>query len=110
MNFNHPEKDSWKLVLATGCVIETRSAEHTERLASVAPDFILVTEAGQCSPSIRESLLGRALEKDATIVYSGTIEDQDNHSRYSWYETLAVQWAAEAQRDTPEGMAVPAYR
>lgn len=93
--FDTAENEPWRLTLASGTVIETRSAQHPERLASVAPDFIVVDEAGQCDPKVQQQVRARALEKNATIIYGGTIETDDNKPRYAWFETLAVQWMAE---------------
>ena len=106
--FVNPDHDSWMLILKSGAVIETRSAQHPERLASVAPDAIFVTEAGQCPPTIRTVLLGRALEKNATIVYGGTIETDDNKPRFAWFEQLAVQWLAE-QSYAHQAAALPSW-
>lgn len=86
---------SWRITLHNGTIIETRSAQHPERLASDAPDLIVVAEAGQCPPKVRDALLGRALEKNAPIVYTGTLETDDNKPRYGWYEQLAAAWQKE---------------
>src|SRR5688572_2523476 len=48
-------------------VVEAKSAVHEERLASKAPDRILVVEAGACSPDVRNYCIERALEKTAPI-------------------------------------------
>ncbi|MDP3703290.1 MAG: hypothetical protein Q8R78_02760, partial [Candidatus Omnitrophota bacterium] len=102
-DFGSATDSSWRIVLRNGTVIETRSAQHPERLASDAPDLIIVAEAGQCAPKIRDALLGRALEKNAPILYTGTLETDDNKPRYAWYETLASEWS---QHPSPEHQAV----
>ena len=91
-SFSQPTNEVWRLELKCGTVVETRSAQHTERLASVAPDFILVTEAGQCPPTVRAALLGRALERGAPIIYTGTLEADDEKPQYAWFEQLASDW------------------
>ncbi len=100
---NTPNNGSWQLGLlvppleagrkALRVMIETRSAEDTERLASVAPDGILVCEAGACSPDVREKCLERAGEKGAWIVYTGTLENDEQKPVYAWYSDLAQAWA-----------------
>lgn len=83
-----PDRDSWRIVLANGTVIETRSSEHPERLASDAPDLILVVEAGQQKERVRKAARERALQRGAQIYYSGTFEDEDNHQTWKWFEDL----------------------
>ena len=80
------------LVLKDGTRIETKSAEHIVRLGAVAPDFILVCEAGQCSGELRLWMLGRAAEKRARIVYEGTLEDEEGHQMWAWYFELGAEW------------------
>ena len=81
-----------RLELNNGAIVETRSAQHKERLASDAPHKIYVVEAGQVGPGVREQLQGRALENDAQIIYSGTLEDSENTPRFAWYEKTAAHW------------------
>ena len=92
--FDSPTNEVWRLELQTGAVIETRSATHPERLASVAPDMIVVTEAGQCRPEVKGAVDGRAIQKFAPVIYGGTIETDDNKPQYAWFEALAVEWLA----------------
>ena len=87
-----PDDGPQRLELINGTIVETRTSQHPERLASDAPHKILVVEAGQQPPMVRPALLGRALENSAEIVYSGTLEDSDNKPRYGWYEELAELW------------------
>lgn len=91
--WNHPQEGQWTLgweqMTMTGqlmrVVVETKSAEKDEGLASVAPDAILVAEAGQCSPVIRDRVLERASEKGAPIIYSGTLENDEQTEQYAWF-------------------------
>lgn len=91
--WNHPQEGQWTLVYdqltSNGSMmrvtIETKSAERDEGLSSVAPDGILVAEAGQCPPAVRSRVLERASEKGAFIVYQGTLEDDSLKPQYAWY-------------------------
>lgn len=98
-NASMPDRDAWRMTLKNGAVIETRSGEHPERLASDAPDLILVVEAGKCKPGVRKACRQRALEKDAQIYYSGTFEEEedDASSRYVWFEELDQEFAPEKE-------------
>ena len=97
--WNHPGEGQWTLVydqLTTGghvqrITFETKSGEKDEGLSSVAPDGILVAEAGQCPPALRSRVLERASEKGAFIVYQGTLEDDEAKPRYAWYVELAQE-------------------
>ena len=73
--------------------LQTKSAAHYERLGSVAPVRIGVWEAGQIPDSVRIMLLGRAAEKRADIIYAGTLEDDEGHQQWAWYQELAKAWA-----------------
>lgn len=72
--------------------IETKQAGDPTSLGSVAPVIILCCEAGQFS---EESMLwlsgGRAVEKNPTILWSGTFENEDGKPQYAWFEELAAK-------------------
>lgn len=103
--YNTPGKDQWTLRLqvppiekgrkALSVLIETKSAVNPEKLGSVAPDGILVVEAGQCPPDTREKCIERASEKGAWICYTGTLENDEQKVQYAWYTELAEAWQAD---------------
>lgn len=97
--FHQPEGGSWTLQLDCGITVVTRSAQHPETLASVAPDFIGGCEAGQFSEDVREQLRLRAMEKNADIVYNGTMERDDAHEQWAWFEESAQAWQDEPTAD-----------
>ena len=80
------------LDLIDGSRIETKSAQYTERLGSVAPDMIICCEAGQVSEETRVWLRGRVMEKRGRIIYTGTLEDEDAHKQWAWYIDLGTEW------------------
>lgn len=99
-----PKEGQWEMRLrdAANCpdstlTIETKSAGHTERLGSVAPDYIGVCEAGQCDGETRTMMIGRAAEKRANICYAGTLEDDEGHAQWAWYQELAAAWDSGAE-------------
>ena len=99
-----PQEGQWSMTLTTTAldeddkpfrlvvVVETKSAMHTERLGSVAPNGILVVEAGQCPESVREKCIERAGEKGAWIAYTGTLENDELKPVFTWYSDLAQAW------------------
>lgn len=85
-----PMIGSRHLVLAPGSAgsieIETKSAADPTSLGGRAPDFLLACEAGLLSEEARFWLLGRTAEKNATIIWSGTFENEDGKEQYAWFE------------------------
>lgn len=76
--------------------VDTKSAGHIERLGTVAPNGILVVEAGQCAGTredgIRRICLERAAEKGAWVKYTGTLENDEQKPIWAWYSELAEEW------------------
>lgn len=91
-----PLADPRRIELINGTIIETRSSDSPERLASAAPDFLAVVEAGQQFPTVRDAVLGRALQKDAQILYSGTM--QEEKQAFTWFIDLAQN-----EHELPDG-------
>jgi len=69
-----------------GARVETKSATDPIRIASYAPDAILVVEAGQTPWEIVAKAEERAVEKNAVIIYSGTFEESLN-----WYSDMFTE-------------------
>ena len=89
-----------RLVLLGGTVIETRSSQHPERLASDAIDGAVVVEAGQQPESTRMALQGRIMARRGWLTYTGTLEDDEAHERWAWYGELAELWHSPGQEGT----------
>lgn len=70
----------------------TKSAKNEESLGSVAPEFIIVCEAGQISETARDRIRGRASTHNARIIWSGTFENKDGKATYAWFERYAKQY------------------
>lgn len=73
-------------------VVETKSAQDPATLASVAPDLILACESGQLSDEVCDMIRGRAGQKNAPMVWGGTVEDDEGHAQWAWYQETARQW------------------
>ena len=70
-------------------IIQTKSAKDPRRIAVTAPDGIIGCEASQLDYETYLRLLGRAAEKRAWILLSGTFE-----SSLGWYPSLYSRWSA----------------
>lgn len=73
--------------ISGGPKVETKTSSELRRLASFAPDVILVVEAGQQDYGVLDKAFERGLEKDALIVLSGTFE-----SSLNWYADTFTDW------------------
>lgn len=69
--------------LKTGQLIETKSAEEVQKLASKAPDGIIMCEAAQHSYESYLKCLGRVAEKRGWLLMVGTFEGS-----LGWYPEL----------------------
>ncbi len=66
--------------------IATKQAGDPTSLGSVAPVIILACEAGQFSEEAMLWLVGRTAEKNATLIWSGTFENEDGKAQFAWFE------------------------
>jgi hypothetical protein len=76
-----------RLVMRTGGVYKTVSAKRLLKIGREAPDGILVCEAAQIPYSVVIKLFGRAAEKRAPILFSGTFEGS-----LGWYPDYFNRW------------------
>lgn len=80
----------------TGCIVETRTLADFRKLASKAPDLVIVCEPGLI-PNLRavmELIAGRVAEKRGCVIAAGTSDE----SSEEWFD-LWSRW----QLDNPEG-------
>jgi len=68
-----PKVGSWTLKTTLGGEINTRTSADETKLASVAPDGILMVETGQQTEQAYMRLRGRLAEKRAPLVLSGCL-------------------------------------
>ena len=94
-----PQDGIRTLQLKTNTIIETRSAQHPERLASDRCDGVIMVEAGQQPPDVLDVCRGRVLETGGWIVACGTLEDDEGHPRWAWYGDTAEAWALDRNRE-----------
>ena len=104
-----PQDGVRSLTTKTGCVIETRSAQHPERLAAVAPDGIVLCEPGQMPGEIYQTVLGRLSQKDGWLFMCGTLEDDIARPRWAWYEKLAIQWSDNPVNADERSFTIPSW-
>lgn len=72
--------------------VVTKSATNEESLGSVAPEFIVVCEAGQLSEFARDRIRGRASTFNARIIWSGTFENKNAKAQFVWFERDAKRY------------------
>lgn len=82
-NVSRPLEGPRSFYIHGGAKVETKSSDDLRKLASFAPDAIMVVEAGQQQYGLMEKVLERGLENDAYVVLSGTFE-----GALSWYPDL----------------------
>lgn len=93
VRWNAPGTGQWTLVwdqmTTVGKVmqvtVETKTGEDPDGLASVAPDWVWVDEAGACPPVVRDRVMERASEKGAPIFYTGTLENDEQKEQFAWF-------------------------
>jgi len=101
--WNNPQGAPSRLELYEGMVvIETRTAQDMEGIASESVDGFGAAEAGQMPGEIRERALERTITRNGWVVYSGTMEDDAAKPRYAWYGELGRKWL---EHPTSEGRA-----
>lgn len=82
-----PSRGARKMQTVWGAKIETKTSDDVRKLASFAPDGIIMAEAAQQPHDVFMKMLERALEKDAWIWMCGTFE-----SSLGWYADLYEKW------------------
>lgn len=93
-DISYPQRGQCSLTTAWNATIETKTADDVRKLASQAPDGILMAEAAQHPYDSWLKLRGRVAEKRGWLWASGTFE-----SSLGWYAEVWQRW----QVDNPEG-------
>lgn len=79
--------------------VATKQAGDPTSLGSVAPVVILACEAGQFSEEAMLWLYGRTAEKNATLIWSGTFENETGAAQYAWFEEASERaWISPTPR------------
>lgn len=107
--YSVPQDGPRALTTITGCRVETKSAQHAERLASVAPDMVLLCEPGQMPSEVYEAALGRLLQKRGMLFMAGTLESDLSKPRWQWYEDLANDWADHDETSRQRSFTLPTW-
>lgn len=104
-----PAQGPRTLVTITGCRVETRSAQHPERLASVSPDMIVLCEPGQMSAEVYEMSKGRLLQRRGDLWMGGTLEADLSKPHWQWYEDKANDWFDNGPEDRQRSFTLPTW-
>ena len=90
--------------LKTGQLIETKSADEVTKLASVAPDGIIMCEAAQHSMESFYKCVGRIAEKRGWLILVGTFEGSEG-----WYPELYTEWSNPTNLDGGVTFSLPSW-
>lgn len=92
-SYSRSESAPSRLVMMGGrVVVETRSGQNPEQIASYPCDGVCIVEAGQQPEAVLTASYGRLTTRHGWLSLSGTLEDVENHTRWEWYEKLAQEW------------------
>lgn len=86
--------DPGEILVAGGFRVVTKSAKDPRKLAVEAPDGIIGCEASQLDFETFLRMRGRAAEKRAWVLLSGSFE-----SSLGWYPELYLRWLVETGED-----------
>jgi len=89
-----PKMGSCTAITKTGQLIQTKTSDDVRKLASVAPDGIIMAEAAQQDYEVYLKCIGRVAEKRGWLLMSGTFEGS-----LGWYAEKFEEW----QHDNMEG-------
>ena len=73
-------------------VVETRSGQNPEQIASEACDGVCIVEAGQQPEEVVKQAQTRVVARHGWVNQCGTLEDDDAHPRWAHYEKTALAW------------------
>lgn len=86
-NVSQPRVGPWWMRTKSGQVVETKSAKHEERIASRAPDGIVMAEAAQQSYAAYLKTYGRLSQEKGWLLAVGTFEGS-----LGWYPDVFNRW------------------
>lgn len=89
-----PKQGQCSMQTFTGCKIVTKSCQDIQKLGMDAPDLILITESAQIEFDAYLRLRGRAAEKRAKLILTGTFEGS-----IGWYADYWNRWQAPNNED-----------
>jgi hypothetical protein len=92
------------MITKTGQLIETKTAMETAKLASVAPDGIIMAEAAQHDFESYLRCAGRVAEKRGWLMMSGTFEGSQG-----WYVEKFNEWRKPGNPDGGIAYSMPSW-
>lgn len=103
--FHTPDGGACRLsLLGSMVIVETITARDPEGIAGEALDGIMAVEAGQMVPAVAKQMQTRVIARHGWIRKSGTLEDDENHSRWAWFAEEGEAWL-----HNPPGSALRAF-
>jgi hypothetical protein len=90
-------------------IVETKTAQNLAGIAGEPCDGVLVVEAGQIAEGVQEAAQGRVMTRRGWIVYTGTLEDDENTPRWAWYSERADEWQGNGTGTDERAFALPSW-
>ena len=103
-SISQPKVGKCRADLKSGQIIETKSSDEVMKLASRAPDGIIMSEAAQQSYESYLKCVGRVAEKRGWLLMSGTLEGSEN-----WYPELFNEWAVSRNPEDGISFSLPSW-
>lgn len=88
-----------------GTQIETMTTQDPEKIASKAPDMILLCEPGQIQDEIWDRASERVTTKRGGIILAGTFED----NTYTWFQDAWFRWRKWPNDEDAKSFSVPMW-
>lgn len=99
-----PKMGSCTARTKTGQLIQTKTSDDVRKLASVAPDGIIMAEAAQQSYETYLKCIGRVAEKRGWLLMSGTFEGS-----LGWYADLFKEWQHDKNMEGGQSYCMPSW-
>lgn len=90
-------------------MVETRSGQNPEQIASYPCDRVSIVEAGQQPEAVDTAAQGRVMTRRGFVNKNGTLEDDDAHPRWAWFERQARDWQTHPKGHEQRMHALPSW-
>lgn len=105
ISFPQSKSQPCSLETTWGCQVETMTTQDPEKIASKAPDMILLCEPGQIQDEIWDRASERVTTRRGGIVLAGTFED----NTYVWFQDAWMRWRKWPNDEDAKSFSVPMW-
>jgi len=100
---------SYLSMLGGRVVVETKSGQNPEQIASYPCNRVNIVEAGQQPEAVVTAAQGRVMTRRGYVDMTGTLEDDDNHPRWAHFERTAREWQTHPKGYEQRTYALPSW-